>query len=384
MRRWTAQAKTRMASRNPSRLVLGGLLIVSAFTRLRARTRPADPRRILIAHHLLLGDTLMLTPLLARLRERYPHAEIFMTTPKALVPLYAGRPYGVHALPYDPRDAATLIAWARRAPFDLAFLPADNRFSALARALRAQWIVGFAGDTPGYKNWFVDEFVPFADKPISFADLSARLVDDVAPAPYAATAWPAPAFAPFARPTANYCVLHAGASNQLKQWPSGAWRELADELTARGYQVVLSGGRGEESIVAQIDPEARYRSVAGQLDLAQLWQLVRGAALLVSVDTGVAHMGRMTATPTVVLFGPGSPAICGAGDFWRNVPYVPLNVPDVACRDQNIVFRRPVPALQHCVRLYGECTRNICLERLTLAQVLAGIAAVTRAPSLTN
>ena len=48
-----------------------------------ARVRPASPRRILVAHHLLLGDTLMLTPLLAKLRERYPEAEVTMAVPRA-------------------------------------------------------------------------------------------------------------------------------------------------------------------------------------------------------------------------------------------------------------------------------------------------------------
>ena len=37
-----------------------------------ARRRPAAPRRILVLHHLLLGDTLMVTALLAKLRERHP------------------------------------------------------------------------------------------------------------------------------------------------------------------------------------------------------------------------------------------------------------------------------------------------------------------------
>ena len=35
---------------------------------------PSDPRRILVAHHLLLGDTLMLTPLLKKLRTLHPDA----------------------------------------------------------------------------------------------------------------------------------------------------------------------------------------------------------------------------------------------------------------------------------------------------------------------
>ena len=34
------------------------------------RSRPASPQRILVLHHLLLGDSLMLTPLLARIAAR--------------------------------------------------------------------------------------------------------------------------------------------------------------------------------------------------------------------------------------------------------------------------------------------------------------------------
>ena len=51
------------------------------------RMPPADPRRILVAHHLLLGDTLMLTPLLKKLRALHPDAEITMTVPPAFAPL---------------------------------------------------------------------------------------------------------------------------------------------------------------------------------------------------------------------------------------------------------------------------------------------------------
>ena len=59
---------------------------------------PAAPRRILVAHHLLLGDTVMLSPLLAKLRADHPRADIAMTVSPAMVPLYATRPWGVRAL----------------------------------------------------------------------------------------------------------------------------------------------------------------------------------------------------------------------------------------------------------------------------------------------
>src|SRR5690242_16448355 len=78
------------------------------FMHLRPRERPADPQRILIAHSLLLGDTLMLTALLAKLRENHPRARIVMTMRRALLPLYLGRPYGVEPFLFDARDARTL------------------------------------------------------------------------------------------------------------------------------------------------------------------------------------------------------------------------------------------------------------------------------------
>ena len=56
------------------------------------RSTPAAPRRILVLHHLLLGDTLMLTPLLAKLAEQCPQAERFLACPEAFSALYAHTP----------------------------------------------------------------------------------------------------------------------------------------------------------------------------------------------------------------------------------------------------------------------------------------------------
>ena len=124
----------------PSRVAVRSRVVAHALA-LRAtrgpRVRPAAVRRILVAHHLLPGDTLMLTPLLARLRERYPDAAIAMTVRPALMALYAGRPYGAEALPFDPRNSQTLSVLLAERGFDLAFVPGDNRYSWLAASLDA-------------------------------------------------------------------------------------------------------------------------------------------------------------------------------------------------------------------------------------------------------
>jgi 3-deoxy-D-manno-octulosonic-acid transferase len=57
-------------------------------SRLAPRRAVDPPRRILLAHNLLLGDTLMLTPLVAKLRERYPDADVALLASPAAAKAY--------------------------------------------------------------------------------------------------------------------------------------------------------------------------------------------------------------------------------------------------------------------------------------------------------
>lgn len=336
------------------------------------RCFPENPQRILIVHHLLLGDTLMLTPLLAKLQRNHPGAEVVMTIPRAIAPLYAGRPYGVEVLPYDPRDVSTLRVLLRQPGFDLALVPGDNRFSWLARALGSRWVVAFAGDIPEWKNWPVDQLLPYPESPAAWGDMVAGLAAGAEPPSYQAVDWPAPAFALFDLPLQPYCVLHVGASSSLKMWAPEKWLALAEQLVKRGYQPVWSGGQGEDKLVSRIDTDGKYASFAGKLDLPQLWHLLSHASLLVCPDTGVAHLGRLTGTPTVTLFGPGSAVICGKGDFWRESPYRAVTT-EIACRDQDVLFRRHIGWVRRCGRSSGECAAPRCMEAIGVETVLEAV-----------
>jgi ADP-heptose:LPS heptosyltransferase len=348
-----------------------------------ARKRPQAPRRILVLHHLLLGDTLMLTALLAKLRERHPAAEIVMTVPRAYAPLYEGRPYGVVTHPFDPRDFATFRALLAQPRFDLAILPADNRWSWLARALGIRWIVALAGDRPAHKNWPVDETIPYSTAPSAFCETAAALAPGPAPAPYAPSQWPAPRAEP--PPVAgDYAVLHVGASSSLKLWPAERWRALADALEREGLAVVWSSGPGETAILEAIDAASSRMRIAGTLSLAQLWHVLARAKLLVCPDTGVAHLGRVIGVPTVTLFGPGSALICGPGEFFAAMPGRAVTVADFPCRDQTVQFFREVAWVRRCERLYGHgpgrCPRARCMEAIEVADVVAAIRTL-RLPS---
>ncbi|MBI3529730.1 MAG: glycosyltransferase family 9 protein [Betaproteobacteria bacterium] len=355
-----------MNSRWPTRILCAGLALWYARFGLARRRPPASPRRILIAHSLLLGDTIMLAPLLKKLRTRFPQAEIVMTCKRAFLPLFASRPYGVQAMPFDPRDTGSFFALLCERGFDLALLPADNRLSWLARGLDSRWIVAFEGDHPAYKNWLVDEFRHFPDHAMALGDLFAEfLVDGPAPLPYEKTDWPAPPAESFPLPPAPYCVLHVGASTRLRYWEPEKWRSLIARLEASGITPVITAGPGEEALVAQIDPEKRCISYPGRLSLPQMWGLLAGASAVVCPDTGVGHLARLAGAPAVVLFGPGSATLFSGGEFWRNTPDRKVTIPKFFCRDENLLFRRYLPWAEHCGRTTAQCASPKCMHALT-------------------
>jgi ADP-heptose:LPS heptosyltransferase len=294
-----------------------------------------------------------------------------MTVPDAIAPLYATRPYGLRALPFDPRRSpAALFA---ESPFDLALVPGDNRYAWLAAAMRARYIVAFAGDRPFVKSWQVDRLLPYPSQAAAWGDLVAQLVDGAPPEPFRDDEWPAPPFATFAMPEGPYAVLHVGASSPLKRWLPERWRAIARELEERGIAPIWSAGIGEQAIVDAIDPKSRFRSYAGTLDLAQLWHLLANARLLVAPDTGIAHLGRVVGVPTVALFGPGSALLCGAGDFWRNAAYRAVTVDPFPCRDQRVLFKREIDWVRRCGRSVTQCPKHACMPAIRVAAVIAAI-----------
>ena len=377
-----------MTSRLVSRLAIIGRAAVRRVAGGR-RARPPQPRRILVAHHLLFGDTLMLTPLIAKLREQYPAADIVMTVPHAALPLYSGRPYGVRAIGWSPRDAASVRRLLAEPSFDLALVPGDNRYAWLAQAMGAKWIVAFDGDRPAYKSWPVDELRAYPATPATWYDMAAALIDGAPPRAFRTDDWPAPVAFAFTLPEPPYCVLHVGASSRLKLWNADRWSALAAELRSLGYRIAWSAGRGEVELVAACNPAPEDLVTAGKLDLAQLWHLVGGAKLLVSPDTGAAHLGRLVGTPTVALFGPGSAVLAGHGQFWRDSLYRALTIEQFPCRDQRTLFKRKIEWVRVCKRSFGECTSAACMHSLEVVSVAhasrelmnqAGVQAIDRDP----
>jgi len=326
-----------------------------------------------VAPNLRLGDAILITPLIAKLREQYPAAEIVLISSLSMVPLYQGNPYGVVVWPYHPRRFETVAAMIRQDGFDLAVVPGDNRHGWLAAALRAKWIVAHAGDRPGCKSWMIDELIEYPQTSTAMGEIFAELAPGPEPRAYQTGDWPAPACQAFNLPVKPYAVLHVGANNPLKYWQPQKWLEVAQWLNERSLEVVWSGGSGEAAIVEQIDAKGRHRSYAERLDLAQMWRLIANAAVFISPDTGVAHLARLTGTPSVALFGPGSAVLFGRGRFWRDAPCAEVTIENFPCRDQHDVFERRRAWVRRCGRSARLCPDARCMKALDVMAVIGAI-----------
>ena len=110
-------------------------------------------------------------------------------------------------------------------------------------------------------------------------------------------------------------LIHVGAGSPARRWPEERWSEVAQRLEAAGHSVQLTGSADEAALVARVRRGAGIpadRDVSGRTDVLALARLVAGARLVLSCDTGIAHMAIGLRVPSVILFGAVAPAAWGA------------------------------------------------------------------------
>jgi ADP-heptose:LPS heptosyltransferase len=110
-----------------------------------------------------------------------------------------------------------------------------------------------------------------------------------------------------------YAVLHPGAGDARRRWPPENFARVAEHLRRRGLEVVVTGRLEERPVVEAVKAASRAQVVdlSDRLDLGAMAALVAGAALLVSNETGPAHMAYALDTPAVVIFWCGNVITAG-------------------------------------------------------------------------
>ncbi len=128
--------------------------------------------------------------------------------------------------------------------------------------------------------------------------------------------------------------------------------------------MVLTGSPQDRVAAAQVEalargPANRVRNLAGATGVQQLAALISRFPLLVSVDSGPAHIAAAVGTAVIVLWGPAKLQ----------------QVSPVSSRSPVVILREPVP----CAPCYDTpamktCRQNICMQRITPQSVVREVS----------
>ena len=113
-----------------------------------------------------------------------------------------------------------------------------------------------------------------------------------------------------ARPGAPLVLLCPGSINsRAKRWPAERYAALGDRLIESGANVALIGSPGEFDVSQEVCKHAQHQPIVltGATSVAEATAIISIADVLVTNDTGPAHIGAALNTPTLVIFGPTNP-----------------------------------------------------------------------------
>lgn len=291
-----------------------------------------DDRPVLLALRALkLGDLLVAVPALAALRRGFPDHRIVLATSGWLAPIV-----GLLGTVDELLPAAGLSK-----PLDVEAGTVDVAVNLHGRgpesgglldAVRPRRLIAHAPDLPDGPAWVdgIHERERWA-RLVRSAGLDADADDVAIPKPAVEPAVPGAA------------VVHVGAFYGSRRWPEERFAVVARELAGRGERVVFTGDATDRDRALRVADAARLGEeavLAGRLDLVGFAALMSDARLLVSVDTGAAHLASAYAIPSVVLFGPAPAEEWGppAGG-----PHVVLT--DASLRRGDVFSDEPDPAL---------------------------------------
>ncbi len=105
--------------------------------------------------------------------------------------------------------------------------------------------------------------------------------------------------------------IHPGAKDVYKQWPVSHFIQVAQKLKEKlGCTILITGSLSEKKLVETICAEVKgARAIIEPLKI--MAAVLEKLTLFITNDTGPLHLALAMQTPTLALFTPTNPAVCG-------------------------------------------------------------------------
>jgi heptosyltransferase I len=290
------------------------------------RDDPPAPRSICLLRLSALGDATHVVPLVRTLRAAWPDARLAWVIGRAEHRLLEGLE-GVGFVEYDKRsglsgmrairrhfsggrfDALLQLQVAARANLLSAFIPARRRIGydrARARDLHGLFVNERIAARRGMH--VLDAIGSFAEQ----LGIKQTQVHWDLPVPAAARDWAAAQWPADGTPT---LLISPCSSHVLRNWRPERNAAVANHAAARGWRVVLCGGRSAleretaDAILASMAVPAL--DLVGKDTLKQLPALLERADLVMTPDSGPMHIANAMGTKVLGLHAASNPARSG-------------------------------------------------------------------------
>lgn len=284
------------------------------------------PRRVCVLRLSALGDVCHVLAVVRTLQDAWPGVAITWIIGKLEHKLLGHLP-GIEFVVFDKRagraaysdlrrrlagrryDVLLHMQLALRASLAAALVPARVRMGFdRERARELQWLFTNARIAPRQRQHVLDGLFGFAEG-LGVQQRSMRW--DI-PLPEDALAY-ARRVIPDRQPT---LVISPCSSHRLRNWSPGNYAAVADHAAARhGLRVLLCGGRSALEVEYGERIAALMRqpcdNLVGKDTLLELLATLQRATLLVSPDSGPAHMATTVGTPVIGLYAATNPARSG-------------------------------------------------------------------------
>lgn len=280
-----------------------------------------EPKRIVVRIPQWLGDAVVSTVFLRRLRRRYPAAFIAAACRPPLTPVFESFP-GLDAVVPLPKDAGTLGAarLLKAQAFDTAYvLPMSARTALEPWLARIPRRIGFGGDIrralfTTARRYRYDLLYP--RRYLALMDDNGDDLHETPPYFPAAPLSPERQSALFGGPWSALArpilaVVPASIA-PARTWPTDRFAAVAQRFQkATGGTVVLIGTAQERAIIDQVRAALTGPVVdtSGRLSLAELGSVIGGCDRLLANDSGLMHIAAALKVPTVIPFGSSDPTL---------------------------------------------------------------------------
>lgn len=135
------------------------------------------------------------------------------------------------------------------------------------------------------------------------------------------------------------CLLLHGTTWDSKHWPVRFWRDIAQRAAGAGMEVVLPWGDETERQRAEGIAQGTPARVLDRQSLDELADTLAAAALVIGVDSGLAHLSAALEVPTVVIYGATSSTLTGCRG--PRVHNLQADFPCSPCLSRQCIYRGP-------------------------------------------